>query len=340
MKDLMLLLLLGALSPCRLAAQQVSPLTAALRLAQDGRIDSARATLKRMEQSTVPTDSLFPGILYSSALVAPTAEEVRQRLQRVIVEYPFSPWAEPAMIALAQLDYANGDPAAAGRTLEKFRTDHGTSTLYAVAALWGARAGFDVNDPRAACQWVSEGLARAGDDASTRAELAALNRKCVGTPSAAPSPAAATSAPSAAPAAQPSLDTVVPPPAAAMPAAPPADTALRPAPPAVVPAPVVPAPVVPEVVPAPVAAPPERPVPAAERPAPAVFRVQIVAANSQEAADEMLDRARKAGFKGLIVKEGGFYKVRLGEYATRAEAAAAAAGVKAKLGGSPFVVAP
>ena len=115
-------LFLAALPPCHLAAQQASPLTAALRLAQDGRIDSARATLKRMEESTVPTDTLFPGILYSSALVAPTADEVRRQLQRVIVEYPFSPWAEPAMIALAQLDYANGDPAATGRTLEKFRT--------------------------------------------------------------------------------------------------------------------------------------------------------------------------------------------------------------------------
>lgn len=319
--------------PAWAQAVQGSPLTAALRLAQDGRIDSARATLKRMEQSTVPTDTLFPGILYSSALVAPTAEDVRGQLQRVIVEYPFSRWAEPAMIALAQLDYANGDPAAAGRTLEKFRTDHATSALYAVAALWGARAGFDVNDPRAACQWVTEGLARPGANASTRAELVALDRRCVGTPSVAPSPAAAaTPAPGAAPASRAAPDTVVRPQAAATPVAPPpTDTALRPAPPAIVPAPVVPAPV---------AAAPARPVPAAERPAPAVFRVQIVAANSQEAADEMLDRARKAGFTGVIVKEGGYYKVRLGEYATRSEASAAAAKVRARLGGSPFVVAP
>ena len=54
----------------------------------------------------------------------------------------------------------------------------------------------------------------------------------------------------------------------------------------------------------------------------------------------MLDRARKAGFKGVIVKDGGYYKVRLGEYATRAEASAAAGKVKATLGGAPFVVAP
>lgn len=316
----LMLLLPVILPPCRLAAQQQSALTAALRLAQDGRIDSARATLKRMEQSTVPTDTLFPGILYSSALVSPTAEEVRQKLQRVIVEYPFSPWAEPAMIALAQLDYANGDPAAAGRTLEKFRTDHATSSLYATAALWGARAGFDANDARAACQWVSDGLARVGDDASTRAELVALGRRCPGAPApattvaAAASPPASTATASAPAAPLPAPDTVVKPSAGAASPGPAVDTAVKPAPAA--------------------------PVKPSAAPVPDAYRIQIVAANSQEAADEMLDRAKKAGFSGIIVKEGGYFKVRLGQYASRSDATAAASKVKAKLGGSPFVVAP
>ncbi len=305
MRHGVLWLFLAALPPCHLAAQ-APPLAAALRLAQDGHIDSARAILKRMEQSTVPTDTLFPGILYSSALVAPTADEVRRQLQRVIVEYPFSPWAEPAMVALAQLDYANGDPAGTGRTLEKFRTDHATSSLYPVAALWGARAGFDVNDPRAACQWVSEGLARAGGDASTRAELVALSRRCPANPG--------------------TIATPVP----APPAAP--DTIGRPKPDSVmklVEVPMTPSPI------------PVLPQPAPAEPAvPAAYRVQIVAANTQEVADEMLAQAKKAGFRGIVVKDAGYFKVRLGEYATRAEASAAATKVKAKLGGSPFVVAP
>jgi len=306
-RSMLLWLLLAALPPCRLAAQQQSPLTDALRLAQDGHIDSARAILKRMEQSTVPTDTLFPGILYSSALVAPTADEVRRQLQRVIVEYPFSPWAEPAMIALAQLDYANGDPAATGRTLEKFRTDHASSSLYPVAALWGARAGFDVNDPRAACQWVSDGLARAGGDASTRAELFALSRRCPANPGTIATPVPA--------------PPVVP------------DTIGRPRPDSVMRLAEVP------MTPSPIPVLP-RPVPSAVPSVPDAYRVQIVAANTQEVADEMLARAKKAGFSGIVVKDGGYFKVRLGEYATRAEASAAATKVKAKLGGSPFVVAP
>jgi cell division septation protein DedD len=83
-----------------------------------------------------------------------------------------------------------------------------------------------------------------------------------------------------------------------------------------------------------------RPVPSASPSVPDAYRVQVVAANTQEVADEMLARAKKAGFSGIVVKDGGYFKVRLGEYATRAEASAAATKVKAKLGGSPFVVAP
>ena len=171
------MLLIVVLAPCGLAAQQQSQLTAALRLAQDGRIDSARATLKRMEQSTVPTDTLCPGILYSSALISPTAEEVRQRRQRVIVEYPFSRWAEPSMIALAQLDYATAiRPGQGGHS----RIPHRSRDLVALSR------GRPVGRARRLRRQRLErrmpvGTRRpgpVGDDASTRAELVALGRRC------------------------------------------------------------------------------------------------------------------------------------------------------------------
>jgi cell division septation protein DedD len=80
------------------------------------------------------------------------------------------------------------------------------------------------------------------------------------------------------------------------------------------------------------------------RPAPTLppggrFRVQITAVGTAAAADAI---ARKLGARGLAavtVQEGGLYKVRVGNYASRAEAVAALPKIKAKLGGSPFVVA-
>jgi cell division septation protein DedD len=69
------------------------------------------------------------------------------------------------------------------------------------------------------------------------------------------------------------------------------------------------------------------------------FRVQVTAVGTAAAADAI---ARKLGARGLAavtVQEGGLYKVRVGNYASRAEAVAALPKIKAKLGGSPFVVA-
>ncbi len=178
----------------RAAAQAGSPLAATLALAQEGRIDSARAWLKRLESTTPPTDSIFPGILYNSALLSTDVGEARRLLQRVVVEYPISVWAGEATIRLAQLDYANGDPGSALKQLERFRSDHAMSPLFAVAAVWGARAAFDAKDSASACKWVADGLGRTPADA-VAIELNTLNRRCTGA-GATPTPVASAPRPS------------------------------------------------------------------------------------------------------------------------------------------------
>jgi cell division septation protein DedD len=69
------------------------------------------------------------------------------------------------------------------------------------------------------------------------------------------------------------------------------------------------------------------------------FRVQITAVRTQSAAQALVTKLKARGLSPVIVEEGGLYKVRVGEYATKADAAAALPGIKAKVGGSPFVVA-
>jgi len=68
------------------------------------------------------------------------------------------------------------------------------------------------------------------------------------------------------------------------------------------------------------------------------FAVQVGAVNSQAAADKLTGSLQTAGFTPYIVKDGALFKVRAGPYPDRAKAQAAAAQVRAKLGGSPFVV--
>jgi len=53
----------------------------------------------------------------------------------------------------------------------------------------------------------------------------------------------------------------------------------------------------------------------------------------------MAARLKAQGLAVVTVEEGGLFKVRVGDYPTRPAAAAVLPDLKARLGGSPFVVA-
>ena len=55
-------------------------------------------------------------------------------------------------------------------------------------------------------------------------------------------------------------------------------------------------------------------------------------------AQSIAARLKSRGFDVVLVEESGLYKVRVGSYGSKAEAAAALPEIKSKLGGSPFVV--
>lgn len=69
------------------------------------------------------------------------------------------------------------------------------------------------------------------------------------------------------------------------------------------------------------------------------YRVQITAVRTPATAQALVAKLKKQGLAPVIVEESGLYKVRVGEYATRSEAAAVLPDLKAKLGGGLFVVA-
>jgi SPOR domain/Tetratricopeptide repeat len=68
------------------------------------------------------------------------------------------------------------------------------------------------------------------------------------------------------------------------------------------------------------------------------FGVQVGAVNTQAAADKLAADLKGAGFTPYVVKDGSLFKVRAGPYPDRPRAQTAAARVRGKLGGSPFVV--
>ena len=327
------LVLAGITALVGTAAAQTDPrLTAAVRAAQEGQGDSARSAVERLLAATPPTDSLYPEILYTQAMVANSATDMRRHLQRVAVEYPTSPWADDALLRLVQMDYATRTFEGAARNLERLRLDHPLTPLLAQAAYWGGRTYFELKDTVRACRWLADGVAASGTDLELQRQLGFLYQRCAaagrqtvaaaGDTMAGDTAAAGQRRGAADPGRRPgtSADTGAGRRASSGAAAPragsPTDSAAHSA-----------AARVADSLPA-------RPATPAPR-----FRVQVAAVATPGAADDAASKAEELGYAAVIVRERGLYKVRAGAFATRQEAQAAVAKLKAGLGGSPFVVA-
>jgi tetratricopeptide (TPR) repeat protein len=176
MKRLLLLLPLVLATPLR--AQSDPRLVEAVRAAQEGRSDSARAVVQRLLAATPPTDTLYPEILYTQAMVAGEAADMRKALQRVAVEYPSSSWADDALLRLVQMDYATRSLEPAARNIEKLKTDYPDSPLLAQASYWAARIYFDQKNPAAACRWLADGMAKTRDNLELQNQLGYLYQRC------------------------------------------------------------------------------------------------------------------------------------------------------------------
>jgi sporulation related protein len=73
---------------------------------------------------------------------------------------------------------------------------------------------------------------------------------------------------------------------------------------------------------------------------PRAWAVQVLAVKSASQVDDMLTRLKVMGFVARVIRDDstGFFKVRVGRYATREEAQRAQLRLKQKVGGQPFVV--
>jgi SPOR domain len=319
------------------AAQSDPRLLDAVRSAQDGQSDSARAALGRLLAATATTDSLYPQILYSLGIVAADVNEREHNLQRVAVEYPISPWADDALLLLAQSDYAGGNLPGTVRDLERIRKDFPASPILPKAAVWAARTYFDMGNQRAACSWLAAGL-HARSDLETRNQLRFQAQRCGALIAAAdtlPPPdtvvvAAASPATKAAPDTV-SHDTVS---SAVANAAlkPAADTLARPAPRTLPPVrdttPIKRIDTVQVNFPPAIA----RVVPSGR------FRIQLAAAGSRTEAEGIVRGLHARGIESDITEVGGYFKVRTGHFPTSRAAQGEATRLRAKLGNGAFVV--
>ena len=179
--------LLLSVSPTvsRLQGQSDPRLARAVNLAQSGRMDSARAVVRRLLAALPPSDSVYPEALYVSGILAKDPQAVATPLQRVVIEYGQSPWADDALLRLAQLYAAQGEDATTIRAVERMRRDYPDSPLLARADFVGARAYFTLKDEGNGCALIHEALKDTTSDVEFRNQVSYYAARCSAKPAAA-----------------------------------------------------------------------------------------------------------------------------------------------------------
>jgi hypothetical protein len=259
----------------RLAGQTDARLAEALRLAQSGQADSGRAIVRRLLARLPPSDSVYPEALLTAAQIAPDAQTVAMNLNRIVVDYGSSPWADDALLLLTQLYFAQHDAAQTIQAAERLNGDYPDSPLRPRADFAAARANFELKNEARGCQLIRQALDGAGDDVEFKNQVTFYAARC------SPSGTTATTPPTT----------------------PGGDTAKS---------------------------------PAGQR----AYAVQVLAVKSTSQVDDMLTRLKVMGFQDArVVRDStGYFKVRVGRYATRDEAQRVQQRLKTKVGGQPFVV--
>lgn len=180
MKQLLSIVLLACAG--RLAAQGAHDprLQSAIELAQSGRTDSARALVRHLLTTLPSQDPVYAEALFvQGGMLAPDAATAATSLQRVVVEYGTSAWADDALLRLAQLFEAQNDPASAVQSVERLRHDYPDSPLRFRAEFVGARAAFDLRDEARGCTYLHEASAGAGDDVEFNNQVSFYAARCV-----------------------------------------------------------------------------------------------------------------------------------------------------------------
>ena len=175
--------------PVLLRAQSTPAVRSAVQLAGEGRSDSARVLLNAELARRAAGDSSWVEALYWRGRLAGAGSAAERDLRRVAVEYSNSPWADDALLQLAQLALAGGNAAAALDYATRLRTDYPGSELRARAALWAGRASFDVGEMRAGCGLLDSARTEAGNDVEFTNQVDFYRGRCTEAALAPPAPA-------------------------------------------------------------------------------------------------------------------------------------------------------
>lgn len=282
-----------------------STLARVQRLVNAGNRAAARALADSVVANSEPGTSAHAEAVFARAFASSSAADAERDYLRVSIEYPLSPRAEDALMMAAQLKLARGDRNGARRQFERMVREHPTGPQVAKASFWAGRLALEAGDPIRGCpsltvarEHVSPGDVELGN------QIDYYRARCAGVPSVATTTDTSAVVDTA-------VSTTTKPPSR-LPAKPPVVPSTRPTrtPPP----------------PDSVETPPDVPV----RPANAKqYSVQVAAFPKQRDADALSEVLQQRGFQVRVFGTAPPFRVRVGRYDSREEAAAALERMKA-----------
>ncbi|HEU4720333.1 MAG TPA: SPOR domain-containing protein [Gemmatimonadaceae bacterium] len=302
----------------------------ARRLVSEGDGAAGRAIVDSMLRVATEGTLAYGNALFWRGALAETAADAERDYRRVIVEYPVSPYADDALLSLAELEQARGDRTSAFQHLQRFVREHPLGPARARAGLAAARLAFEQRDLTRGCAMIADARLSAGSDVELRNQIDYHGSRCPATAAAVPAPAPATPSTGASSVRTSGATTTAAP--TPGPATPPGarstttTTTTSAPPPSASPTPMAPRPDTGAPRTTSVAARPEPPAPAA---APrGIWTIQLAAYNTRPDAEALVRRLATRGVKARISGDARPFRVRLDYYQTRQEAAAQVAALK------------
>lgn len=161
----------------------------ARRLVSAGEGAAGRAVVDSMLRASTEGKPGYGDALFWRGALAETAADAERDYRRVIVEYPLSPYADDALLSLAELEQARGDRTAAYQHLQRFVREHPMGPARARAGLAAARLAFEQRNVAQGCAMIADARLSAGSDVELRNQIDYQGARCRGsnaTASAAP----------------------------------------------------------------------------------------------------------------------------------------------------------
>jgi cell division protein FtsN len=318
------IVLMPMLSEAQTAADSAS-YRQAQTLVNDGNSVAGRAIVDSMIARAASGTNEYAEGLYWRAVLSATASDAEMDYRRIIVDYPLSPRTADVFLRLAQLEIARADYDGALQHLNRLTLEHPNGPARARASYWTARVLFEKNDLQHACAANADALARTSEqDTELRNQIAYLNQRCAGVVIA--SAAADTAVKNSAKA------TVRP--DSARPVSPPPDTAQAVKMTVVPVKPSMPAPSTPRDVKPTMIEPPMESYPTTTSSGASAgegqYTVQVAAYNVKSQAAAMVAKLKRRGYEARVSGTSAPFRVRIGRYATEAQATAVMRSLKAK----------